>query len=761
MSFPLPPQPAMARCSMTPQPWAPSLWRRALRALFGRAAGPQPSLQQREPWRWRRLLLLVFIAAGAWYGTDTMAQVLPKHGATWLEQAILALFGLLFAWISAGFWTGVMGAWVLLRGGDRHAVTNVLKSSYDDGKALDPLARTAIVMPICNEHVPTVFGGLRATFESLQATGLGGQFDFFVLSDTAQPDLQAAEQAAFSVLRSDVGMHDEHPRSGLFYRWRQRRVKRKAGNVSDFCRRWGRNYRYMVVLDADSVMTGDCLAALVRLMEAHPDAGIVQTAPRACGHTTLHARMMQFGARVYGPIFTAGMHFWQLGESHYWGHNAIIRVAPFIAHCALAPLPGRGALSGEIMSHDFVEAALMRRAGWKVWIAYDLPGSYEQVPPNLISELQRDRRWCHGNLQNSRLMMQPGLHPVHRSVFFTGLIAYLSAPLWLAFLLLSTLLLADLATQIPRYFVVPYQLFPLWPAADFKLMLTLFGMTVALLIGPKLVSLAVIALRGQAGEFGGVTRLLIGAALEFIYNMLLAPVRMLFHSQFVLAALCGLRSGWTSPQRDDGSTRWAEASRRHGVHFVLAVVWVAAILDAGAAFPWWLTPIFAGLLLAIPLSVWGSHASTGERLLRVGLLQIPEERREPGVLRRARRYAERARCDVRFVDAVLDATVRDEVVRALPARAPSRAFKGRARAALVQHALHNGPTAVTAGQRMRLLGDRHALSSLATEVNGAAAHLQWADVAASATTGAASGQGPIQRAAGRPASQALEVAGAR
>ena len=291
-------------------------------------------------------------------------------------------------------------------------------------------------------------------------------------------------------------------------------------------------------------------------------------------------------------------------------------------------------------------------------------------------------------------------------------------------------------------------------------MLTLFSTTVVLLIGPKLIALAVLALRGQAREYGGVTRLLLGAVMEFIYNMLLAPVRMLFHSQFVLAALCGWRSGWTSPQRDDGSTRWIEACRRHGVHFVLTIVWIVAIVDAGAVFPWWLAPIFAGLLLAVPLSVWGSHAWTGERLLRLGLLQIPEERQEPGVLRRARRYAERAGDGIGFVDAVLNAEVRDEVAHAMPLRAPSQALKAQACAALAQHALREGPTAVSPVQRMRLLGDRHALFALATAVKGPQAHAQWVAITSAAADAAPSSE-PLARPLGRGAPQALEVAGAR
>ena len=533
MSFTTPGQPPIRRGSMTPLPWAGFPLLRPFRRLLGRApAQPWRDPADRRPLMLRRVLLLLLVVAGAWIGTDYMVDVLPRHGGTRLEQAILVLFGVLFAWISAGFWTALMGVWVLLRQGRA--------GPPPPAGPIDPAARTAIIMPICNEHVATVFAGLRASFESLRDTGQLERFDFFVLSDTNQPDVRAAEQAAWSALVHELGLDTPGaPAHGrLHYRWRQHRSKRKAGNVADFCRRWGREYRYMIVLDADSVMSGDCLTSLVSTMEAQPDLGILQTAPRASGHETLHARALQFGSRVYGPLFTAGMRYWQLGESHYWGHNAILRIAPFMQHCALAPIKGRGSLAGDVMSHDFVEAALMRRAGWKVWIADDLDGSYEQVPPNLIGEVQRDRRWCHGNLQNSRLMFEPGLHPVHRSVFLTGVLAYLSAPLWLGFLLLSTLLFATHA-ELPHYFLEPFQLFPLWPTTNLKLMLTLFGFTAMLLLVPKVLALAVVILKGQAREHGGTGRLLLGGLIEFLYSVLLAPVRMLFHSQFVLAALTG------------------------------------------------------------------------------------------------------------------------------------------------------------------------------------------------------------------------------
>ncbi|MEO5697796.1 MAG: glucans biosynthesis glucosyltransferase MdoH, partial [Burkholderiaceae bacterium] len=447
--------------------------------------------------------------------------------------------------------------------------------------------------------------------------------------------------------------------------------------------------------------------------------------PRAFGHETVHARIQQFGSRVYGPLFTSGLHYWQLGESHYWGHNAILRLAPFMAHCALAPLPGETSLSGDVMSHDFVEAALMRRAGWKVWIAHDLDGSYEQVPPNLLAELQRDRRWCHGNLQNSRLMFEPGLHPVHRTVFLTGVMAYVSAPLWLGFLLLSSVLFATHSREIPTYFLQPYQLFPIWPSANLKLMLTLFGLTAALLLAPKVLSLAVIVVRGQARQFGGVSKLLLGALFEFVHSLLLAPVRMLFHTQFVLAALTGLKLDWKSPPRDDAVTGWGEAFRRHGMHTALALLWIAAILVSSTTFPWWLSPVLLGLLAAIPLSAWSSRAGPGRWLRERGVFLTPEEVSQPLVLALAQRHAQAFVATQLAIDAVTDAEIHDDAIGALPQRPAASGAKGRAQAQRIDRAISGGPGALDKSLRHRLLGDAHALRVVRSQVLRHQAHPDW------------------------------------
>jgi len=720
--------PRLARRSMPALPWAGSPLTRPLRRLLG-TAPPRPSRHSDDarPLMPRRLLLLVLVVFCAGLGTQAMADVLPQHGGTLPERGLLVLFGILFAWIAAGFWTAVMGAGVLVFGRGRSPLAR--KLAEQPVRPLDPTVRTAIVMPICNEHVPTVFGGLAATIDSLVATGESEHFDVYVLSDTNDPDIRAAEHAAYSQLAARMAAEAEGDPAALrvHYRWRQRRTKRKAGNVADFCRRWGGAYRYFIVLDADSVMSGECMTTLVRMMEANPDTGILQTAPRAVGHETLHGRIQQFAARAYGPLFTAGMRFWQLGESHYWGHNAILRMEPFLAHCALAPLPGDGPLSGEVMSHDFVEAALMRRAGWKVWVADELDGSYEQVPPNLLAELQRDRRWCQGNLQNSRLMFEPRLHTVHRTAFLTGVLAYASSPLWLGFLLLSTLLFAQNVGSDPTYFLEPYQLFPVWPTANVGLMLTLFGATGVLLLAPKAMAVIAIVGRGEAARFGGVARLLASAFIEFLHSLLLAPVRMLFHTQFVAAALSGWRLDWKSPPRDDAATPWREAIARHGAHTLLAIAWGVAIVVSSATFPWWLSPILGGLLAAIPLSVLTSRVQTGRALRAHALMLTPEESSEPRVLREARHAAAAvvAAGNVSLQHAVVDAATHARVVAALPARPPATGDKAGGEARVLDRALRLGPAALDRDDRLRLLSSRPALAFLRREVLGQRAHPEW------------------------------------
>lgn len=630
--------PPINRASMVPRQWR-GFWNGmasvALQSVL-RVAGRAPGETLRtllmtetlQPWQHvakrRRMVFVLLSVISTVLATRLFTHIQPDYHNAFMQYGQATLFALLSAWVVTGFMTAMMGFYVMLRG-DRHG----LSAKDVQHHTLDASTRTAIIMPICNEDVQTVFAGLLATCESVALTAHLRAFDVFVLSDSNDPAIQKAERTAWEDLRTRLASQANQPQIEVYYRLRKRRSDRKAGNVADFCRRWGKDYRYMVVLDADSVMSGDCLVSMVKLMEANPTAGIIQTATQAIGHVTLHARAQQFGSRVTGRLFTLGMQFWQMGESHYWGHNAIIRVAPFMQHCALARIAGSGGMSGSIMSHDFVEAALMRRAGYHVWLVADLVGSYEQQPPDLLAELQRDRRWCQGNLQNSRLIAEPGIHPVHRSMFATGAMAYLSAPLWLSFMTFGTALWLSGSPMIANWRVLPGELIWLW------------AWTLCMLFLPRVLGIAAVLLKNRQHTFGGTGSLLRSALLETVIALLQAPVRMLAHSLFVAVALTGLKLEWKSPPREAAAVPWRHALTQLAPMSLMVVLLAAgvAMIDPRALI--WLLPVGLPLLLAIPMTVVTSRVGLGTAMRAQNYLLIPEETRSPAVLRRAWLHASR------------------------------------------------------------------------------------------------------------------------
>ena len=713
--------PPLARASMLFTPWTPNLVRRLRNAIGRLLTGKRglsaatrsprpPSARQRASvWRVaarnRRAVLIALTLLQAVAATNVMRSVLPYQGTLaiehWLMGSVLALYMVLFMWVGLGFWTALMGFYVLLHGKDKYAIN----ASAAETAVVPPDHHCAILMPICNEDVARVFAGLRATLESVDRSDHADRFDFFVLSDSSDPDVRVAELEAWRDLCVAVKGYGR-----VFYRRRTHRIKRKSGNVADWCRRWGSRYATMVVLDADSVMSGATLVRLVQLMVANPGAGIIQTAPRAAGRETLYSRIQQFATRVYGPLFTAGLHFWQLGESYYWGHNAILRVAPFMQHCALGRLPGKGAMAGEILSHDFVEAALMRRAGWSVWLAYDLPGSFEEMPPNLLDELKRDRRWCQGNLQNFRLFFTRGLHPAHRAVFMTGVMAYLSAPLWFLFLMLSTALLVVNATLDPVYFSEPNQLFPDWPRWHPEWAVRLFSLTAGLLFLPKWLAGLLVLLRGSERRyFGGGPRLLLSLLLEMLFSALLAPVRMLFHTRFVLTALLGISVGWKSPARSDSQTPWREALARHGLHTLFGAGWLYGVYRIEPAFIPWLIPVAGALLVSIPASVYSSRVSWGRAARTARLFLIPEEANPARELRRLKvLLATAADCRQGFVRALGHAPTRALVMATAPIRARPVVLN-KAELGALEQGDYAGLDAIS---RNRILANRPALAAL-------------------------------------------------
>jgi membrane glycosyltransferase len=644
-----------------------------------------------------------------------------SDGFTGLEVILLLLFVPLFAQVAVGFCTALAGFYVVNRGGDNSRISVAAPKGGPYR-----LASTAIVMPVFNEDVSRVLEGLRVVFKSVQKIdGAAENFDFFILSDSNQPNQWIREEVAWAELCKQVGGFGK-----IFYRKRRQSINKKAGNVADFLRRWGRNYRYMVVLDADSIMTGESLARLVTLMEANPGVGIVQTAPRTVRGETLYSRLQAFANRIYSPLYLAGLNYWQQHEGNYWGHNAIIRVQPFMEHCSLPELPGNEPFGGRILSHDFVEAALMRKAGWSVWIAHDVDGSFEEGPPTLIESAKRDRRWCQGNLQHTWLLTARGFRPANRFHLLMGVMAYVSSPMWLLFLILSTIEMvhqnglphpdvALLSADTTSLFGYTLQI----PEA-----LTLFSLTMLMLFLPKLVSVVVLLGReDEVREYGGRWRLILSALLEAFGSMLMAPINMIFNTKFVIFTLLGQGVAWVAQKRsaDDDGTDWREAIITHGPQTVFGLVWGVSSLILIPAYFAWLSPVLAGLVFSIPVSIFLSKADFGRRARELGIFLTPDETNPPEELRDLERNLlecqkrippfEPLKADYGIMEAVLDPYTNAMHVALLRQRRPSPLAREWF-AKLQLRLLREGPGRLTTKEKMALLMDPQSMIRLHREL---------------------------------------------
>lgn len=638
----------------------------------------------------RRRLLSTLVIVTVALGLLKWAAAMPSDITVWTRAAVIELFVLTFGWIALYFWSSILGFSQLLKRARMPGITYPadVEAALDAeaGIAADDLrarqnpaapkvremasfikAKTAVLMPIYNEEPAQVMARLLAIGEDLQQAGAGGRFDIFVLSDTTNPKIWVKEEKiwleAKRILESGSFGAESHSdteaagRSGgtagcaglhIYYRRRAQNTARKSGNIEDFCNRWGAEYDFMLVLDADSLMTAETIVKMARLMEANPHAGIIQASPQMVNSTSMFARMQQFAGKVAGPVVGAGLAYWQAGNSNYWGHNAIIRTRAFIDCCGLPKLKGKGPFGGFILSHDFVEAALIARGGWSAWLLPELKGSYEECPPSMIDFAARDRRWCQGNLQHIKVLISRGLHPVSRVHFLTGIMSYLSSPLWLLFLLagLSMVLFREFIP--PQYFGQTYSLFPNWPVFDKYGTIGLFVLSMAMLLVPKFLGLAAY-LKGNAGKNGrtdgvcGYVRSAWNAGkslgLEIVVSTLMAPVMMLFQSKFVFDILRGKSVGWNAQNRGDEGTSWQTAWQIHKWHTVLGAVTALVVWKYAHVLFWWLLPITLGLVLAVPLSVISSRVSAGRWLRERGWFVIPEEICEPKVLARAKYWA--------------------------------------------------------------------------------------------------------------------------
>lgn len=575
--------------------------------------------------RLRRLVFFSAVLATTAWGVSLMLDILSVNGMTALELGILVLFAITFAWISIAFWTAVAGFVLQLLGRDPLSLAP-RPVRWNSATALS--TRTAIVMPVYNEDTARVLAGFEATYRDLQSTGQGASFDFYLLSDTNNPAIAAIEQDAWRALHRRLNGD-----SRAYYRRRARNEGRKAGNIADFCCRWGGYYDCMVVLDADSIMTGQTLVRMALAMQSNPTAGIIQTVPIPVRQETLFGRFSQFAASLYSPMLATGQSFWQAGVANYWGHNAILRVQAFTDHCGLPELPGRPPLGGEILSHDFVEAALVRRGGWDVYLVPDLEGSFEEMPGNVLDYAKRDRRWSEGNLQHMRLLSAHGLHPLNRLHFLLGAFAYACSFFWLLMLGLGTVDAVGRALTAHEFFHSGNQLFPTWPVARVREMFLLLGIVIAMLVLPKVMGVLLCLIQPRRRRsFGGGPRVISSACLELAFSVLLAPVTMSFHAYFVACILCGRRVTWDPQARDSRALPWKEVLRSTWVASLGGLAWALGTWWVAPIFFWALTPVLVGLILAPPLVSVSSRPGPGRRLRRSGIFLTAQETDPPRVL---------------------------------------------------------------------------------------------------------------------------------
>ncbi|MBV1837973.1 glucans biosynthesis glucosyltransferase MdoH [Acetobacter estunensis] len=570
----------------------------------------------------RRFAVIGSALALTAYGAWQTHLVLDANGASVLGVIMEVLFVLLFFWIALSFTSALGGFWSLLTGGG-------LGLGITKAGPLPSLnTRTALLMPTYNEDPHRVMAGLRAIHDSLRETGQADRFDIFILSDTTNPDVWVAEEAAFLKLR-----HDTNDAAHIFYRRRPKNTERKAGNIGEWVRRFGAAYPLMVTLDADSVMDGRTLVRITAAMERNPGVGLIQTLPVITGGTTLFARMQQFAGRVYGPLIAHGIAWWHGASSNYWGHNAVIRTAAFAEQAGLPALPGRKPFGGHILSHDFVEAALMRRGGWAIHMVPALSGSYEESPPSLTDVAIRDRRWCQGNLQHYKVLPTKGLSWVSRMHMIVGISAYLTSPLWLIFLLVGILISLQAHFVRPEYFGDTKTLYPHWPQVDPVRAKFVFIATMAILLAPKLFAyIALLFDRASLKGCGGMIRTAASVLVETLIGGLIAPIAMLIQTSGVISILSGQDSGWNAQRRDDGGIPLSTIVRGYWRYTLFGVILGACAWAVSFSLFLWMTPVLIGLVLAIPLAAITGSRDVGQAFRRAGLLLVPEETHPPEVL---------------------------------------------------------------------------------------------------------------------------------
>lgn len=548
--------------------------------------------------RLARLSTFCISLAAAASGFMLFLQFGQADGLDWIDVLRSVLILLSTFWLAWGAAQGLLGL-----------TTRPTVPARNDGPIR---ARTVILVPIYNEDPVMTLARIAAMDATLQDLDTGAVFDFAILSDTRNEAIAARERLWFLRL-----VQERNAQGRIFYRRRPENTGRKAGNIEDFITRSGAAYDFALILDADSLMEGATIVEMVRRMEAAPDLGLLQSLPRVINARSRFGRTMQFSASFYSPVFARGLAMMQGRTGPFWGHNALIRIRAFAESCGLPELRGRPPFGGHILSHDYVEAALLARAGWRVRLDDDLGGSFEEGPENMVDHAKRDRRWCQGNLQHARLVTAPGLMGWSRWVFVQGILAYIAPLFWLAFILAS--IAAVFFSAPPDYFPEANWPFPVFPVDETTKAIGLAVGIFGLLLLPKVLIAIDAAASGRARGFGGGVRAFASTLVELVMSSVMAPIFLMYQTRSVFQVLTGRDGGWPTNNRGDGRLSVAEAWAASGWISTVGTVGLVSVYYLAPGLVLWLLPVALPMILAPLVISWFSQDS------RSGLMAVPSE----------------------------------------------------------------------------------------------------------------------------------------
>jgi membrane glycosyltransferase len=538
---------------------------------------------------------------------------LSAGGLTVADYVLLLLFGLTMPWAVIGFWNGIIGFFVMRLARDPVAVVNPAAVHGRSDAAIT--ASTAITIFVRNELPDRVIRNLGAMMRELAAAGVADKFHLYVLSDTSLSEIATLEETEFAALAA--GWHGRLP---VTYRRREINTGFKAGNFWDFCQRWGDNHDFAVTLDTDSFMTAAAIMRMVKIMQADPKLGILQGLVAGLPTTSAFARLFQFGMRLGMQSFTIGSAWWQADCGPYWGHNAALRIAPFKAYCEIPTIPGKGVLRGHVLSHDQIEAALMRRGGYDVRVLPEENLGWEENPPTLIEFIRRDLRWLQGTLQYGFFLFLPGLKFVSRFQLLFAMMMFLGSPAWIGLLIVGTLAIATSPSM-----------------ADFiraDAGYALLAVYVVMWFTPKLATgIDVLARPELRRAFGGTVRFVASLVIETCATFLLSPIQWFGHTLFFAGLPFGRVIGWIGQVRDDHTVPWSAAVRQLWPHTTLGLACLAILAATHPVAAIYAFALIAGgLAVSIPFAVVTAMPGVGHALARIGIGRLPEESAPPQAL---------------------------------------------------------------------------------------------------------------------------------